>query len=128
MRQISETGECGWAQTHSQTPSSKEPATFKHSFKTPPEGMACSGSVPPPPGFWTSFSPVDLYLLHTAPRTQPVCLNITLGVAHFGFGHEAILHATGNMPTYPGRIGENGHHHPSGHQMEKNGLVEMEEA
>lgn len=95
--------------------------------------MVSSGSILLPPGFgcpstWcicTSWSPC--WSRHAVPRTQPVCLNISLGMAHFGLDSEAIPHAMGDMPPYRGQISENSHFHPLDSEMQENGLVEMEE-
>lgn len=59
---------------------------------------------------------------HAAPGTQPVCLNVSLGMAHFGFGSEAIPHAMGDTPLYRGQISENSHFHPSHHEWRRMNL------
>ena len=89
--------------------------------------FSCPQAFGCPSAQWicTSWSPCCSR--HAAPRTQPVCLNIGLGMAHFGFDSEAIPHAMGDTPPYRGQISENSHFHPSDRERQKNGLAEMEE-
>ena len=72
---------------------------MKHSSKTPPEDVTSSGSLLLPPGFWMPFSPADLYLLIFL-LFQAYCIqdpaNLSVGMARFGFGSEAIPHAVGD--------------------------------
>lgn len=89
--------------------------------------FSCPQAFGCPSAQWicTSWSPCCSR--HAVPRTQPVCLNIGLGMAHFGFDSEAIPHAMGDTPPYRGQISENSHFHPSDCERQKNGLAEMEE-